>query len=390
MLQSAKITLFASCVDVVVDLDRHLTCLVGKNGAGKSNILKAIFWAARCGSAAELPQGRQFGQAMDTQISFRLGNDHYRYHVEFDPFATNGFQLNESLHRADTGEILFQRTNDRLQAHLVGPGTINVSRLIPSIYVIMSMFSPESVGVAKLRPVRDFLAGVGYYPMEERSEAPKPFVEEAEYLSWKQRYQVGESISDSVAFRILYLKTEKSEVYNELTSLLGENGLNLINSIVIQEVDVPVTSAPVSDPGSKTKKLYFFQFFPSDQMGGSGNGFDYNRLSSGTKRVIRMLVSLLFDQRSVMLVEQPEDSIHSGLLQKVVDIFRSYSFRTQVIFATHSPAVLNMLTPTETVFVHAKDGVTSVHALSEPETAIAKRFLAEEGSLSDFIEAIEQ
>ena len=39
-------------------------------------------------------------------------------------------------------------------------------------------------------------------------------------------------------------------------------------------------------------------------------------LSTGTQRIIRLIVSLIFDQSSVMLVEHPEDGIHGGLLRQ--------------------------------------------------------------------------
>ena len=57
------------------------------------------------------------------------------------------------------------------------------------------------------------------------------------------------------------------------------------------------------------------------------------------------MTSLLFDKRPLMLMEQPEDSVHPGLLRKVIDIMRSYSHSSQIIFTTHSSEVLDILQP---------------------------------------------
>src|SRR5262249_12384255 len=108
------------------------------------------------------------------------------------------------------------------------------------------------------------------------------------------------------------------------------------------------------------------------------------------RRVIRMVVSLLFDRRALMLIEEPEDSIHPGLLRKLIDVFRTYSDQTQVLFATHSPEVLDMLEPEEVLLVTAPEGRTSVRRLTNEEVQQARQFLQDEGSLSDYLEAFEE
>ena len=91
-----------------------------------------------------------------------------------------------------------------------------------------------------------------------------------------------------------------------------------------------------------------------------------------------------------MLIEQPEDSIHPGLLRKMIDLFRCYSDHSQIIFATHSPEVLDILRPEEVLLVSANEGNTEVRNLSPDEISQAKGFLKNEGSLSDFLEPFEE
>jgi predicted ATPase len=125
-------------------------------------------------------------------------------------------------------------------------------------------------------------------------------------------------------------------------------------------------------------------------MGGTGHFFSVSNLSVGTTRLLQMVVSILFDQRSLMLIEQPEDSIHPGLLQKLISILRTYSHETQILFTTHSLAVLDILHPEEILLATAPEGSTTVRKLTPDEIERAKSFLENEGSLSDFLEPLDE
>ena len=90
-----------------------------------------------------------------------------------------------------------------------------------------------------------------------------------------------------------------------------------------------------------------------------------------------------------MLIEEPEHSIHPGMLVKLIDVFRSYSDRSQVIFTTHSTEVLDFLKPEEVLLTTAQNGGTKVRSLTRTELTRAKRFLKDAGPLSEFIEVLE-
>ena len=91
----------------------------------------------------------------------------------------------------------------------------------------------------------------------------------------------------------------------------------------------------------------------------------------------------------MMLIEEPEASIHPALLRKLVDILRSYSTDTQVLFTTHSAEVMDILRPEEILYVTAPRGRTEVRTLTEPEVEAAKTFMKNEGALSEFFETID-
>ena len=183
------------------------------------------------------------------------------------------------------------------------------------------------------------------------------------------------------------------DLFNEFQLLIGPEGLGILSQIHI------FTGTPElhgiqsgSSTNGPTTKVYLPRFQPSAQMGGYNSNcwFAFSNLSAGTQRMIQIVVSLLFDKRSVMLIEQPEESIHPGLLRKLIDLLRSYSDRSQIIFATHSSQVLNMLRPEEVLMVTAPGGRTEARKLSPDEVSQAKRFLKNEGSLSEFLEPFDE
>lgn len=158
-------------------------------------------------------------------------------------------------------------------------------------------------------------------------------------------------------------------------SLLGHNGLDLIDSVDIQEVK------------SKSKISHYSLYFTP---AGSDEDVTFSDLSFGTRRIVRLLTSMLYDKASVALIEQPEDGIHPGLLHKIIPLLRSYANPNQFIITSHSPDVLNMVKPEEIRMVGRKDGKTVIRVLNEKEIEIAREFMENEGALSEFIESIEE
>ena len=154
--------------------------------------------------------------------------------------------------------------------------------------------------------------------------------------------------------------------------------------------DIPTSSKEdvSNDEKSRTSKYYFFEFQPSGHP--LGREFPFASLSFGTRRVIRLLTYLLYDNATVSLIEQPEDGIHSGLLHKLIPILRSYSNPNQFLITSHSPEVFNRITPDEVRLVDLKDGVTSVRALTSKEVDAACHFMQSDGPLAEFIESVQE
>jgi len=138
----------------------------------------------------------------------------------------------------------------------------------------------------------------------------------------------------------------------ELTHLVGPDHLDLLSAIDVLTFPTSTSKETVLD------HQFIVLFTPGQGLGGSGLQLSASQLSRGTRRILSLLSSLMFDQRAVVLLEEPEDSIHPGLLHKLLGLCRAYFADTQIIFSTHSQDVLNQLRPEELRLVTASDGAT--------------------------------
>jgi predicted ATPase len=99
---------------------------------------------------------------------------------------------------------------------------------------------------------------------------------------------------------------------------------------------------------------------------------------------------MLYDESSVMLLEQPEDGLHEGLTTKVLGLLRTNAPPAQLMFASHSSALLNTLKPEEIRLVSLQNGYTAARKLTPKELRVATNFMNEEGPLSDFLETVQE
>ena len=74
----------------------------------------------------------------------------------------------------------------------------------------------------------------------------------------------------------------------------------------------------------------------------SGDKFDINELSSGEKQLFlrTLAIKMLNPENSIILIDEPELSLHPKWQQRIVDVYRKIGKNNQIIIATHSPHIL--------------------------------------------------
>lgn len=406
MFKRIHIQNFRSCADVTLDSLGSITALVGRNGAGKTNLLRAIHWLARTATAsepiaAEVLRPSQTSLRMSVEVELPEG--FFRYSLGRHLFSDKArgrvhpsgvlVSLDETLEVRDAQHGWSQLVNRSGDALLLGdrPDALNPPANSPCLPVLTTVLSKDDPISRQIHPLLTFFSRVRYYPLDEPSDtsgsARENFIRGDAYVSWLGQQRAGSDPGSAVVNRLVHMDQEHPEQMRELKSLLGPDGIGLIDDLLVEEIDVgPATK----DEPEGSRRYYFVSFHPTSASGGDQSHFAYNDLSAGTRRTIRILVSLIYDRSSVMLLEQPEDSIHSGLMKKLIDLLRANANPGQLIMATHSPSVFNRLEPGEVRLVTMNEGQTQARLLSQGEVQAAEAFITAEGTFADFLRTVQE
>ena len=89
----------------------------------------------------------------------------------------------------------------------------------------------------------------------------------------------------------------------------------------------------------------------------AGDKFDINELSSGEKQLFlrTLAIRMLNPENSIILIDEPELSLHPKWQQRIVDVYRKIGKNNQIIIATHSPHILGSVKK-ENIMLLDKDG----------------------------------
>jgi predicted ATPase len=388
MLTRVHIRNFRSCADVEIGNIGSTLALVGRNGAGKSNILQAIVQTAQNALSNEItfPPLTDGRLNSTVELEFKLQADVYRYSLMLSaatrPSPVPPLVQEELSTLRQGGSWAASVTRKGNGVTLVDTGkTVPIGASSPALSAIATLL-PETEGIVKkIRAVLKFLSAIRYYPLDEPVTYPHDteIVSNQNYQKWVANYESNGVTSNSVAMRLIYMFQKDTGKFQSLKSLLGNDGLDLIDKIEVDRVPVPGSA-----------DLYLLRFSSSRGQGAPQLLLPYDALSLGTRRIVRILVSMLFDGSSVMLLEQPEDSLHHGLTKKLLGLLQQNAESSQLIFSSHSSALLNQLRPNDVRLVSMNEGKTIVRALSPQEMTAAEAFLREEGTLKEFVDTVEE
>lgn len=106
--------------------------------------------------------------------------------------------------------------------------------------------------------------------------------------------------------------------------------------------------------------------------------FELAQESDGTLRILGILTSLYQDpSRTLVVLEEPELTIHPGALGLLWDEIQSASARSQIIVTTHSPDLLDMCEAEQLRVVEKIEGITYADQVAQEQIeAIQERLFA--------------
>ena len=308
------------------------TFLVGQNGSGKSNFADAFALLGeamisplqavleyRGGFAAVAHRSSARGRPSNLGLAAELRNPdpdtvQARYGFELRPLKGYGFEVVREqcvVKRSDGSTDWFDRSTR-------GRPSINWTSTADTLEPVMepgALALPMVAGDTRFQAVWRFLVGMQVYQIEPA------LIREMQDPDSGSRLRTDGSNAASVLREI---QRESPDAWQRI--------LELLESIVPGTV------------GLQTRKLgnMLTLEFAQDWERSEPVKFEACNMSDGTLRVVGLLAAV-FQHRtpSLLVIEEPEATIHPGALGAVLDLLRHAGRSMQVVVTTHSPDILD-------------------------------------------------
>jgi predicted ATPase len=146
-----------------------------------------------------------------------------------------------------------------------------------------------------------------------------------------------------------------------------------------------LTSIDVRFAYARTYGLFF-----SEE--GVGRPWSAAEVSDGTIQALALLVAMYDPRSSLLIIEEPENSIHPWIIRNILEACREVTPRKQVMFTTHSPVVLNSVRPEEVLVIWREAGESKIRPLIELDPDVVNLWSSGKVLNFDFIDsgAVEQ
>lgn len=367
---------------------RALNVLVGPNGAGKTNILKLFQFIGDVARSDLIPAIQLMGdfgnllfrgtnrKSQTIKIHF-LGimSEHASVRAP-DEYTLSFWQRTYNFRGASSSnrrflqrseEIVLKRTAGRGRRITLTGGSLKVlptgpqsGRTSTNVLTLQN----TATGLATLRKLGEDYEASGVEAIAQTFEQLRLFEVDVEKIRQPSRLRVAQSLrpdAANLAAYLLELNASNPTVLNQICDdvrfvLPGFRGFEFVQ---LGGSDEAVRLDIIEDKLSSTTPLA--------------------RASFGTIRAIA-LFTMLNDPAPPRLtcLEEIDHGLHPHALDKLVDRVREASTRTQIVLATHSPALVNRLDPSELIVVE-RDADTGGTRILRPERELISRLKAETG-----------
>ena len=365
-LHSIALTGFRSFASEQIVLDNP-TFLVGQNGAGKSNLADAFSFIAEAmawpmltvldrrggfrsvthqGELAQRPQ-EGLGIAVEMRNVGVLDKARVTYGFVLQPRGDDGFRVQSEVCRItnEDGSVRgFNREEARFvcdpQVDLREPVVERGKRVFKSALEHDALALPLVAGYYPFKEVYSLLKGLHVYKID-------PLVLRDPRIPDEGR-------------RLLANGANAASVLKQLGRQFPEelpNVRDLLAAIVPGMIDVKPKAY-----GNRLSLEFTQQWKSNVAM------FDAANVSDGTLRAVALIVAVFqMPTPPVVVIEEPELTMHPGALGAILDLLGHASRRMQVVVTTHSPDILDArwIEERHLRLLEWEDGKTRVSRLSE-------------------------
>ena len=117
-----------------------------------------------------------------------------------------------------------------------------------------------------------------------------------------------------------------------------------------------------------------------------GRPWNSGEVSDGTIQALALFIALFDPRHSVLVLEEPENSVHPWILRMFVDLCREVQDK-QIVLTTHSPVLLNYVDPKIVRLAFLKGGRTHIVRLVDLEDEVAALVVQGEINLFEYYDS---
>lgn len=346
------------------------TFMVGRNGSGKSNIVDAFAFLAdamisplqtvferRGGITAVRNRSSARGRPPDWGVGVELTGlsdevTSARYALELKALGDYEFEVTREqcvIERPEGKRDWFDRVSSRAFKS-------SVEELKPALEKD-ALTLPLMGGDARFQPVHRFLSDMRAYRIEP------PVLREMQDPDGGLRLRSDGGNVASVLHQVKRRSQSEWEIINKFL-------MNIVPK---------TTKVDTERHGNKLALKFTQDWGKSEPV-----KFEGYSMSDGTLRAVGILAAVFQNSApSVLVIEEPESTIHPGALGAILDLLHHASHFMQVVVTTHSPDILDAkwIEDSNLKIVDWKEGRTDVGSISDAARKMLKKRLMGAGEL---------
>lgn len=125
-------------------------------------------------------------------------------------------------------------------------------------------------------------------------------------------------------------------------------------------------------------------FFHED---GIGRPWNSEEVSDGTILTLSILCSINDPRTTLVVIEEPENSVHPWIIRSLIENFKKVSKSKNIIITTHSPILIDMLSPEEIWCISKSKGATNLDKLTDLAPALLDAWKNGEYQISEYLDS---